>query len=52
MQQSSYKLIYFGSRARAEPIRLMFTFADVQYENKIIDDEGPEWKHLQTSKFK
>ncbi|XP_072031612.1 hematopoietic prostaglandin D synthase-like isoform X1 [Amphiura filiformis] len=36
----SYKLIYFMSRCRAEPIHMMFHMIGVEYENVAIRDAG------------
>jgi glutathione S-transferase len=48
MANSKYKLIYFNSRARAEPIRFMFAIAGVEYEDVRI--EGSKWPALKESK--
>jgi len=37
-----YKLVYFNSRGRAEPIRLLFALADVDYEDVRLD-HGESW---------
>ena len=39
---STYKLIYFNSRGRAELSRFIFVQAGVEYEDKRLD--GEEWK--------
>jgi len=39
-----YKLTYFGIRYRAEPARLIFAYAGVDYEDRRI--EGAEWPAL------
>jgi len=38
-----YKLIYFNSRGRAEPIRMLFALADVDYEDVRLD-HGENWQ--------
>lgn len=39
---SVYKLYYFNSRGRAEPCRLAFAAANIEYEDKRLDSE--EWQ--------
>jgi len=41
-----YKLVYFNGRGRAEPARLIFAYAGVQYNDHRI--EGAEWPALKT----
>jgi len=40
-----YKLIYFNSRGRAEPIRLLFALAGVDYEDVRLD-HGESWQAM------
>lgn len=41
----NYILIYFGVRGYGEPARLMFKYADVDFEDRIIDmKDWPELK--------
>jgi len=40
-----YKLIYFNSRGRAEPIRLLFALAGVEYEDVRLD-HGEIWQAM------
>jgi len=44
----TYKLTYFNLRALAEPIRLIFAAAGVEYEDIRI--ERPQWPELKQSK--
>jgi glutathione S-transferase len=39
-----YKLVYFGGRGRAEPARLIFAYAGVNYTDQRLD--GAEWGAL------
>ena len=41
---TTYKLIYFNARGRAEVCRLIFAQADVKYEDKRVNSE--EWAQL------
>ena len=46
----TYKLTYFDVRSHAEPIRMIFALAGVQYEDiRLCDDE---WDDLKASKCK
>lgn len=53
----AYKLTYFNMKALAEPIRLIFAYAEVPYEdNRIERDQWPEhkaskWRLLLNSKI-
>ena len=40
----TYKLTYFNVRSRAEPIRLMFAFAGVEYDDIRVGKE--EWAKM------
>jgi len=42
-----YKLIYFNARARAEPARLLFAYADVKYEDVRVDESS--WTAIKPS---
>jgi len=48
----SYKLSYFRLRARAEPARLIFAYAGVDYEDIRIDwlNKEQEWTPVKDSK--
>jgi prostaglandin-H2 D-isomerase / glutathione transferase len=42
---TTYKLVYFDLKGRAELSRLIFAYCNQQYENKIIQfEEWPEYK--------
>ena len=43
-----YRLTYFNSKGRAEPIRHLFAFAKVKYEDVLLTQE--EWKDFKPSK--
>ena len=45
----SYKVIYFPSRGRAEPIRMCFAAAGVEFEDVRI--AGEKWAEFKPSKF-
>lgn len=47
----TYKLIYFDLRGRAEPARMMFELAGVDYEDKRIPLGSEEWKLLKPSEY-
>ncbi|ODM96901.1 Glutathione S-transferase [Orchesella cincta] len=47
MGEDKYKLIYFNVMARAEPIRLIFAAAGVQYEDYRL--EGDNWDTEKTN---
>ncbi|ODN00616.1 Glutathione S-transferase [Orchesella cincta] len=42
---SSYKLHYFDSRGVSEPIRLLFAYANVKYED-VRFTRGPQWTEI------
>jgi len=42
-----YKLIYFNSRGRAEPIRMIFAHCEVDFEDKRVTSD--EWKEMKPS---
>ena len=44
-----YKLIYFNSRGRAEPVRMLFAHCGVEYEDKRVTTD--EWKEMKPSEF-
>lgn len=44
---TNYKLIYFNTKGKAEIIRLIFTVAEVKFEDKRLDQE--EWPKLKPS---
>lgn len=48
---TSYKLTYFNLRARAEPTRLVFAYAGVDYEDIRLSFENPaeEWLPMKKS---
>ena len=43
---SSYKVIYYNYRARAEPIRFMLSYAKVKFEDFrfVSDEDWPKYK--------
>ncbi|KAJ8021996.1 S-crystallin SL11 [Holothuria leucospilota] len=43
---SSYKLIYFDRKGRAEPMRFLFVLAGVKFEDKRLALGGDEWKAM------
>lgn len=47
-----YKLTYFDLRARAEPVRLVFAYAGVDYEDNRIswENKAEQWIPLKNSK--
>jgi len=45
----SYKLYYFNVKGRAEPSRLLFAYAGVEYEDVRV--ESKDWPSLKKSKF-
>ena len=49
---TTYKLTYFGARARAELIRLIFVQADVEFENERLPYYAgtAEWAAKKASK--
>jgi len=48
---TTYKLTYFNLRARAEPTRLVFAYAGVDYEDiRISFDNQADWLPLKNSK--
>ena len=48
-----YKLTYFDLRARAEPTRIVFAYAGVDYEDVRIsyENRAEEWPPVQKSKY-
>ena len=50
---TSYKLTYFNLRARAEPTRLVFAYAGVDYEDirVIYENLAEEWLPMKNSKY-
>lgn len=44
-----YKLIYFNTYGRAEPLRYIFAYAGQDYVYEIIEKEN--WPKLKPSKF-
>lgn len=48
---SSYKLIYFDRKGRAEPIRFLFVIAGVKFEDKRLALGGDEWKAMKPSEY-
>ena len=48
-----YKLTYFGIRARAEPTRIVFAYAGVDYEDVRIsfENRAEEWPPVKNSKY-
>jgi len=40
-----YKLVYFGARGRGEPLRYIFAYAKVPYENHVVDFQA-DWPTL------
>lgn len=47
MAPPKYKLLYFNSRGRAEPIRMIFAHCDVDFEDKRLTPD--EWKEMKPS---
>lgn len=45
----TYKLTYFNVQALGEPMRLLFAYAGVEYEDVRIEDE--DWPKLKSSKY-
>ena len=50
---TTYKLTYFGARARAELIRLIFVQAEVEFENERLPYYAgtAEWTAKKASKY-
>lgn len=48
-KMSSYKLIYFNGKGRAETARFMFAVAKQEYEDKRVS--GDEWAEVKKSNF-
>lgn len=48
----TYKLTYFDLKARAEPTRLVFAYAGVDYEDIRIswENQAEEWTPVKNSK--
>lgn len=48
-----YKLTYFDLRARAEPTRLVFAYAGVDYEDVRIslENKAEDWNPIKNSKL-
>ena len=48
-----YKLTYFDLRARAEPTRIVFAYAGVDYEDVRVDfvNRKEDWLSLKDSKL-
>ena len=46
---ANYKLYYFHKKARAEPIRLLFAYRGIKYEDIRISDD--EWRSEYKSKM-
>lgn len=49
-EQPKYKLYYFNLNALAEPIRVLFAYGRIKYEDIRI--ERSEWPKLKPSKLK
>jgi glutathione S-transferase len=47
---SSYKLIYYNYRSRAEAIRMLLAYGGLKYEDVRIDDG--QWKDMKPSEWK
>ena len=50
MAPPKYKLLYFNSRGRAEPIRMIFAHCDVDFEDKRLTPD--EWKEMKPSEYR
>lgn len=50
---ATYKLTYFDLKARAEPTRLVFAYAGVDYEDIRIsyENQAEEWTPVKNSKW-
>jgi glutathione S-transferase len=46
-----YKLVYFDTKGRGEPVRMMFAYKGIQYEDKRVSHDGDDWKELKPSKI-
>jgi hypothetical protein len=46
-----YKLTYFKARALAEPIRLLFHYADQPFEDITMERFGEEWDEVKPSNY-
>lgn len=49
IEMPSYKLTYFNVQALAEPMRLMFAYAGVDYEDVRFENE--DWPKIKPSKY-
>lgn len=48
-ENPTYKLIYFDAKALAEPIRILFAYGGIDYEDIRIPRFGEEWPKLKPS---
>ena len=46
-----YKLTYYNAKAIAEPIRFLFHYAGVEFEDNRLDAENGNWSSLKDSKW-
>ena len=47
------KLVYFDIKVRGEPIRMMLTYAGIEFEDKRIDTpfKSDEWYSMKSSEY-
>lgn len=45
-QHSTFKLHYFNAKALGEPIRMLFAYGGIKYEDIRYDRFGDEWPKI------